>query len=527
MNELDVYISNIQTVESSNKSNILKVDSSGSKIISAERNSSEELVDKEVLNVFLNSLIKSSSSLGNFVYENKLLTDNANKKIKLIKQFKKITKLEFKNEEIIDRILSDPLVWTSTEGFYLLKALVDSLDPEAKISMNAHISEKITGHTLPHHIEIIHLLTSAERTVTKYYSIKMTTEERSFFLSDWIKSVVHSITEGVNIFEIEPDSLKNFKVKVQHWKNTPDINPTSTHIEELLQPTNESFNKIKKSLEVDQFLSNEERQNRISVLDSMLIELTERKNSQQITYEWYFCFNLRLSAIATPDKFKKTYEKLDFSLEKIKSHEVFISELKNTKETSYKNIFKIICEFPNSFYLFTTDSIGLSAFNQILGDDIYFLGISENLLGIIYDGILNSSLGFTFHDSTHALNFKKLMTINPVFKSKFKIFSNTVNEKINKTTSIEEKEKLQLMWFYFTHETLRFLESLNERKPFNVNAFEDSLTTSCQSPCTLGIFLAHRINIADKNAVRSYVSSAIELFSKIIETEAYEFFEIK
>ena len=101
-----------------------------------------------------------------------------------------------------------------------------------------------------------------------------------------------------------------------------------------------------------------------------------------------------------------------------------------------KSFIQIKEQFPEEVLFFTTDELGIMAFNRV-GNNFHFVGLSGDLERVV-DGSREDSLGYLLHDVNHA---------------DFSVgLPKEVFERVNNILNKSDREKVELALFIYRHE---------------------------------------------------------------------------
>ena len=210
---------------------------------------------------------------------------------------------------------------------------------------------------------------------------------------------------------------------------------------------------------------------RLQILEELKREARKRVEDQNVTYDWWSVFNLRLSIIASSKfdvihsinqarrrgKFKDSAEGVkagveiahngEYSTNPVKTHEDMQELLSYAKDNHLSQDFIFMQTFTSkqekfleAIMFFTTDELGIMAFNK-LEDHSHFVGVSGGPL--IVDGLKRGSVGYFIHDVVH---------IKRVLPYSTEVFQKVL-ERIGNILNKADREKAELALFMYRHET--------------------------------------------------------------------------
>ena len=157
---------------------------------------------------------------------------------------------------------------------------------------------------------------------------------------------------------------------------------------------------------------------KLTLLEALKAEARKRMKDQNVTYDWWTDFNLRLSTIATS------------------TPKLVITKLDLPRTVGRRVIFKgIKKKFPEKVMFFTTDELGIMAFNR-LESNSHFVGVSGS--SVIADGRKMNAFNFFHHDLAHTDIAKTV--------------PQKVSERIDNISNKADREKAELALFIYRHE---------------------------------------------------------------------------
>ena len=201
----------------------------------------------------------------------------------------------------------------------------------------------------------------------------------------------------------------------------PSINPHTLHIPEFADQIDTHINFIEEGIKL-QRPSN--KAFRLPLLEVFKSEAQSRKNSRQVTYRWWFNFNLRLSLLASPDieyweeheyyKYRLTLDSqwmTNDGLENVyKSYKdetfigvYFFSAFENVykfyKDGTVQRMISALDSFPEKIMIPTIHDLRFIAINKAFGSRTYFVGLNNDY-AYADDWLMNPGQFFA-HDINH------------------------------------------------------------------------------------------------------------------------------
>ena len=187
--------------------------------------------------------------------------------------------------------------------------------------------------------------------------------------------------------------------------------------------------------------------------------------------------------------------------------------LNGTGDTRISFINQASKEFPEKMRFFTTDELGIMAFNRV-GNNFHFVGLSGDLENVA-DGKRPDSLGYLVHDINHA-----------GFSAGF---PKEVFDRVNNISNKSDKEKVNLVLFIYRHETAGgykndFSQSALERMMLGEPAPPGTLDHMMErwlDPDDLQGLLPDGMNVEDASEVESFLRDSVTVFGGWIGPHGY------
>ena len=197
------------------------------------------------------------------------------------------------------------------------------------------------------------------------------------------------------------------------------INPFTSHIEEFADLIDPHIEFIKEGIKSQDF---DDKETKLNLLESLKSEAQRHQTLSQVTYRWWFNFNLRLSILVTPIsqlpflllQFKKRFRVLRNTntlmanrtiedmiqffhrLEKTINDE----ELKLEIQSMCCDIQYLIDAFPERIMIPTKHRLGRVSINETHGTKVHFIGLKNKFT--IADKMKMPPYHFFLHDLVHA-----------------------------------------------------------------------------------------------------------------------------
>ena len=159
-------------------------------------------------------------------------------------------------------------------------------------------------------------------------------------------------------------------------------------------------------------------------------------------------------------------------------------------------------EFPEKMLFFTTDELGIMAFNK-LGKNSHFAGVFGELENVV-DGVRMSSFDYLRHDVAHAEFSVELP--KGVFR-------------VNNISNKSDREKFELASFIYRHEGGGFSNDHSQYALKNMMIRGGRLSGGelrWFDPNDLRWLLPYGVNVTDKSAVQSFLRKSATVFGEIL-----------
>ena len=180
----------------------------------------------------------------------------------------------------------------------------------------------------------------------------------------------------------------------------PSINPHTLHIPEFADQIDTHINFIEEGIKL-QRPSN--KAFRLSLLEVFKSEAQSRKNSRQVTYRWWFNFNLRLSLLASPDiEYWEEHEYYEYRLtldNQWMTNDGLENVYKSYKDETVQSIINALDSFPEKIIIPTIHDLRVIAMNKAYGSGTYFVGLNNDY-AYADDWLMNPGQFFA-HDINH------------------------------------------------------------------------------------------------------------------------------
>ena len=266
------------------------------------------------------------------------------------------------------------------------------------------------------------------------------------------------------------DQAREFNA-VSRYLRTIKADPEKTHIPYFADQVEKTLADFEKGFRKHSQGNPELLEEGLKQLEVLKIEARKRVADQNVTYDWWATFNLRLPIMTSEHGFIYSMLRQKFGIsifdsEKdikrkkelyaigtVNTHEKaqeFFSNsnldkignfLSSTKRNAIRSFNRIRNSFPEEIMFFTTDELGIMAFNK-LKDNSRFIGVSGS--SVPADGTIQSPFEFFTHDLAHIdIDVELVAAITP----------QKVSKRISNTFSSQsDREKAELALFMYRHE---------------------------------------------------------------------------
>ena len=206
---------------------------------------------------------------------------------------------------------------------------------------------------------------------------------------------------------------------------------------------------------------------RLKLLEEFKTEARRRIENQEVTYNWWVNFTLRLALLGTKDIDSHTSVRRDPNNDFINyfnTHENLEENLQDEISTTFFSVLKSVNQIKNNFpeevmFFPTEANIGIMAFN-VVNNQSSIIGLTGKKL--IVGEKLVEPLEYYFHDLRHA---EDIHSFNEYYASTIK--DNDIARRLNNISNQSDREKAEIIFFLFKHENIQGAE-------YRVRLFNDS-----------------------------------------------------
>ena len=247
------------------------------------------------------------------------------------------------------------------------------------------------------------------------------------------------------------------------------IDPSTSHIKEFADLIDRHIEFIERGISSQE---SSDKQIRLNALDLLKAEAQQLRDSKQVTYQWLFGLNFRLSIIATPKEhlyFKdiqtedlvihKTIEDIDKLFKRVikKNNEMGNHFMATMINQIWSRNLRLVHSFPEEIIIPTIHNLGIMSINNTHGTGVHFIGLNNNPFSADRREMYPDH--FFQHDIQHNIDLKHIDNIDDLQLTRY------VRHKIAALPRLQ-REVLEYIFFGITHEdgfTLR--EYFTDVKP--------------------------------------------------------------
>ena len=309
-------------------------------------------------------------------------------------------------------------------------------------------------------------------------------------------------------------------------KETPNINPSATHIEPFARLAPKHINFLKEGIlgQKEKIVKNDPQdldsqkkdslagrfiQEKLQILDLLEQEARQKGQTKAVTYKWWLFWNYRLAVLANAMPSSKTtdlkkYEHWLFSDKELNKH--LDNSTKKNPEV-FRVLLDSVHKFPKNILLPTTQKLGIMALNKIGASGIIPIGLTTEDMPV--DGRILPPLKFFTHDVLHfESGFGKERSHKPpeISHQQFHLMFRD----IVKDWSKEKRERAEIAYFLIAHEWSVgvTMGATILRGMANITRF--------QKKNDLGLFLPKEVNRNSSSEVKIYLQKIKETFEEIM-----------
>ena len=204
-------------------------------------------------------------------------------------------------------------------------------------------------------------------------------------------------------------------LQLAHRLRTGSINPRTSHVEEFAALIDIHINYIEEGIrlhmskggyrfdlkDINRIHLKErlDTASRLQQLELLKSEAQERLMSKQVTYRWWFFFNLRLAIVVTP---WSPYMKAHFNAEELTEELMTNNGIEDFWTEKHSDYFSMMDQFPERVLIPTIQGLGKISINNTYGTGVHLIGLSNRFQTA--DGKWLSPFLFFDHDMEHALS---------------------------------------------------------------------------------------------------------------------------
>ena len=265
---------------------------------------------------------------------------------------------------------------------------------------------------------------------------------------------------------------------------------------------------------------------RLAILEEIKKEAQQRIKDQNVTYDWWANFNLRLPMIATKDS-EYVY---NLTIDTLKTHEGLQKHFMDSPDARlYLGPFLFRKEaFPDLIMTFSTDDLGIMAFNR-LEENSHFVGVSGKPM--ITDGSRQNPMSFFEHDLDHWSVFR-------IRYSERDLPPNII-KRVSSISNPSDRAKAELALFLYSHERgfnnfseklrkyyagenryMRYIFQSQLQSGTRMSALrmmtDDHAIQRFSDPDDLQGMLPDHVNVNNKEEVRQFLEETADVFADVL-----------
>ena len=167
-------------------------------------------------------------------------------------------------------------------------------------------------------------------------------------------------------------------LQLAHQLRTGSIDPTATHIEEFANLIDTHIAFIERGIRSQNYNFpgfTDDKALRLEQLERLKSEAQMQKDLEEVAYEWWFLFNLRLSIIATP--WVSLWTRLAFK-DKQPLNLMTNSEIQNYWKSKFYQ--SLLYNLPERILIPTIQDLSKTAINETYGTGVHLIGLVNDKL---------------------------------------------------------------------------------------------------------------------------------------------------
>ena len=328
------------------------------------------------------------------------------------------------------------------------------------------------------------------------------------------------------------DQAREFN-RLHEYLREIQVDPNRTHIPYFADQVEKTISDFERGLRTQNITGDliyhrmtypEFLEKRLKILEDFKKEARKRVENQDVTYDWWAKFNTKLSILASAKILLHrlasrfiTFKKVDdlYFVDVLRIREEIeemmsggVSFYVGEKEFMTVNDALVFKEFPEKMMFFTTDELGIMAFNT-LGNNAHFAGLSGYLENT-KDGVKDSCpFWYLKHDFVHVGFSVEL--------------PEGVSDRMNNISNKSDRKKAELALFIYRHEG-----GGGSHNNHSQSALEEMMLLSNPSlsyrtmmerwldPDDLQRFLPDGMNVKDELEVQSFLRDSATVFGGIL-----------
>ena len=350
----------------------------------------------------------------------------------------------------------------------IIEKAIKKLEDDGKIDFKHYESEDLfegLSNVLQETYTTILQQTDSDRAIVQ---IIKTTLQNNLFKKDKRAMQNEGFSDSyISGFDYATESLRLAEALREKRKF---IDPYTTHIPEFAALIDIHIAFIKRGIKSQ---DSSDKFERLQLLDSFESEAHFRRRSRDVTYQWWFNFNLRLAILITPEEYRdKDYllniEKIGELIENNKL-EIFCLECiyrygsieeindddgSNVLFNSVEDFSALVNEFPKRIMIPTVYDLGISSINKTYGTSVHLIRLNKEPVDVNDNPIYPDDF-FLLDVYDHALNRE--------VDNQLQFFRSYFLQKLEALTK-PEREAVEYIYFNLTHEEFDFSEVIDPER---------------------------------------------------------------
>ena len=292
-----------------------------------------------------------------------------------------------------------------------------------------------------------------------------------------------------------------------HLTNSPRVNPYKTHIADFEDQIDSHIEFIREGI----LSSGTDVDSKLKILDDFKKEAESKRDSKELTYQYWLLWNMRLSILVSSDKptqwnWQSHQDTLLFESEV----NIFLEEYDYWEDYVHNRIMVFLTMFPDFIIMPAIGPLGYKDFNKTFPAGIFLIELKNK--NTVQDNQQMSPYYLYMHDMIHAV----YGTYGKVFLPKIDDMQFSERYlKIAQTFPDKIREMAEIGHFIFFHEVAGVLQpSGNVQKLFrNKGGLNRDIYSRLRIENDLGAILPEEIQSDEE--IKEYFKRVIDVFNRI------------